>query len=69
MASKVTASAIRDAAKFIEARGLAGSITPSLLAKAAAEMGKGFADVLAMVGDMLQGEQGRGPAPQAKEFV
>ena len=68
MASKVTASAIRDAAKFIEARGLAGSITPSLLAKASAEMGKGFAAVLATVGDMIMDDQGQ-VAPEASKYL
>lgn len=69
LASKVTAREIRDAAKYIEQRGLAGTITPSLLAKSAKEMGKDFASVLAMVGDILQDDQGQGPSPKARELV
>ena len=69
MASKVTASDIREAAAFIKARGLAGTITPALLARSSRELGKDFAEVLGMVGDMLMQDQGRGPSPEASKYL
>lgn len=63
----VPARLIREAKALLEDKGI--KLSPRQLAEAAHEAGKGLAETLKFLGELLAAGQGQGVAPEAKEAI